>query len=454
MSIIRTLAIAKAAGGGGGGDITTQSLSVTANGQYTAPSGKAYTPVSVDVQPTLQQKTATENGVVTPDTGYDGLSQVTVNVSGGGGGSVPEKDVNFYDYDGTCVAAYTAAEFAALTAMPANPDRTSEGLTAQGWNWTLADAKAYVASYSMLNVGQMYITTDGKTHIHIHLEAGRTTPNLGIGLKGTADVDWGDGTAHDTLTGTSLGTAKRKVHAYAEPGDYVIKLSISGSAQFVSGQSGEPSLLLRYSVFSDTRNNYYVRSITRIHVGNGFSNLSQYAFAQCQQLSALTVPNGINGIGAYAFNQCSNLSNLNVPSSNGAISSRVFSDCTKIEHINLGKEIQTIGTYAFYLCCCMRKTSIPSGVTTIDQSVFERCYSMGRIAIPSTITTIKNNAFCDCTGAGEIHFYSTVPPTVDNANAFTGLPADCKIYVPTGSLSAYTSATNYPSSSTYTYIEE
>ena len=30
-------------------------------------------------------------------------------------------DVTFYDYDGTIVASYTAADFANLSAMPANP---------------------------------------------------------------------------------------------------------------------------------------------------------------------------------------------------------------------------------------------------------------------------------------------------------------------------------------------
>ena len=34
---------------GGGGDVTVESLSVTDNGTYTAPTGKAYSPVTVSV---------------------------------------------------------------------------------------------------------------------------------------------------------------------------------------------------------------------------------------------------------------------------------------------------------------------------------------------------------------------------------------------------------------------
>ena len=118
MSSIKSIALAKMVGGGGEpGDITVQALNVNANGQYTAPSGKAYSPVNVNVapalesltvtqngsyspasgkdgfsgvtvnvpmpQPVLQSKTVTENGTVTPDAGYDGLSSVVVNVSGG-----------------------------------------------------------------------------------------------------------------------------------------------------------------------------------------------------------------------------------------------------------------------------------------------------------------------------------------------------------------------------------
>lgn len=43
--------LSKKLNGGGGGDITVESLSVTENGTYTAPSGKAYSPVTVEVEP-------------------------------------------------------------------------------------------------------------------------------------------------------------------------------------------------------------------------------------------------------------------------------------------------------------------------------------------------------------------------------------------------------------------
>lgn len=58
------------------------SKSVTANGTVDTTTNDE---VEVNVQPNLQSKTATQNGTVTADAGYDGLSSVVVNVSGGGG---------------------------------------------------------------------------------------------------------------------------------------------------------------------------------------------------------------------------------------------------------------------------------------------------------------------------------------------------------------------------------
>ena len=41
--------VAGDSGGGGGGEISTQSINISANGTYRAPTGKAYTPVNVNV---------------------------------------------------------------------------------------------------------------------------------------------------------------------------------------------------------------------------------------------------------------------------------------------------------------------------------------------------------------------------------------------------------------------
>lgn len=94
------------------------------------------------------------------------MAQAITDIPSGGGSD--EKDVFFYDYDGTVLYSYKKSDFLALSSMPANP--THSGLTAQGWNWTLSDAKTYVTTYDKLNIGQMYITDDGDTRIYITLD--------------------------------------------------------------------------------------------------------------------------------------------------------------------------------------------------------------------------------------------------------------------------------------------
>lgn len=111
MSSIREIALAKAVcKGGGGPSVTVEPLSVTENGTTVAPTGKAFSPVSVNVQPTLQSKTATENGTVTPDQGYDGLSSVIVNVSGGGGGGGDDPSIPA-EYQQVAYLGFTGTQF-------------------------------------------------------------------------------------------------------------------------------------------------------------------------------------------------------------------------------------------------------------------------------------------------------------------------------------------------------
>lgn len=78
-----------------GGITPTGTKQITQNGTHDV---TQYASANVNVQPNLQSKTATQNGTVTPDQGYDGLSSVVVDVSGGGGGSLLPPDYQEVEY--------------------------------------------------------------------------------------------------------------------------------------------------------------------------------------------------------------------------------------------------------------------------------------------------------------------------------------------------------------------
>jgi hypothetical protein len=223
-----------------------------------------------------------------------------------GGGSIGKSDVNFYDYDGTIVASYTASDFAELTAMPDNP--THEGLTAQGWNWSLSDAKGYVANYDKLEIGQMYVTSDGTTRAHINLIDNYTSPTLEFYLEANSevDVDWGDGSTHSTFTSTTAGYVS-ELHSYSTSGDYNIIINvISGSIK----PNGNGAPLLKGS--DAETNRIYRESLYNIEIGNSVTSIGVNAFSNCRSLTSITIPNSVTSISSDVFSNCYSLLNIYV----------------------------------------------------------------------------------------------------------------------------------------------
>lgn len=396
-----------------------------------------------DIADAIREKDGS-SGTIVADTFPDAIRAIP---TGGGGEAAKSKDVNFIDYDGTIVYSYTAAEFAQLTDMPSNPSH--DGLTAQGWNWTLADAQTYVASYGKLFIGQMYITDDGKTRIYIHLEEGRLSPLLGVCPNGTVTVDWGDGSETTTLTGTSVSSVKwTSNHTYPSGGDYVITLTASNQMGFTGSLNGY-SYLLRYSSTTDNTllHSIYRNSIRKVEIGQGVPSIGAYAFRDCYYMETVTIPDSVTTIGTYAFSRCGTKC-ITLPTAITTINT-YFADAGKARIISFNHGISTINTAAFQNCP-LYAVNLPT-VRTISGSAF-RYTSLSSITIPSTVTSIASGAFYGNYYLGYIKFTRTTPPTVANSDAWTSVPKSCIIYVPSSALSAYTSATNYPSSSTYTYV--
>ena len=358
--------------------------------------------------------------------------------------------VRFLDYDGAVVKTYTAEEFATLTKLPDNPTHT--GLTPQGWNWSLADAKTYVASYGKLNIGQMYVTSDGKTRLYFTVTKNNLSVDLYLNLVSDTelDIDWGDGSEHTTWSSNDGDSSKS--HEYASAGRYVIAVTtVTGGFTLSTALS----------------------NIYKIEIGNDVTSIGGSAFSDCSTLSSITIPDGVTSIGSGAFQSCYSLSGITIPDSVTSIDGGAFADCYSLSSITIPDSVTSIDGGAFFECYSLSSITIPNSVTSISDNAFTNCYSLSSIVIPDSVTSIGDSAFSDCrslssitipdsvTSIGgsafadcrslsSITFESSTPPSLDSD---IGIPNICIIRVPQGSLSTYTSAENYPDPSDYIYEE-
>lgn len=334
--------------------------------------------------------------------------------------TVEEKDINFYDYDGTLVEGWTLAELANKTALPANPTHT--GLTAQGWNWSLADLKT---QNTKMNVGQMYVPTDGKTHLFVEVDADHLTGRLGLGLNGTATVDWGDGSATDTLTGTDITLGGvGATHTFATAGSYEITIDIpSGSEGNIRGSSSTVTFLwysTNYQTPLTTEMRAIARQIKKIWVGerlrlgynsdgcfvmsglrcitipNSVTDIYPNTFKNCYSLAFVTLPNSITMVKSDAFANCYSLGSVAIPNSVTYLES-AFYGCTGLKSVTMPNSVVTVSSQiAFDKCYTLETVILPSSLTQINADMFLGCYNLSSLAVPSSVTNILDMAFSNC----------------------------------------------------------
>lgn len=167
---------------------------------------------------------------------------------------------------------------------------------------------------------------DGKTRLYIYLSEGRTSPMLGVYVRGTVTVDWGDGSATDTLTGDSGDPLQwTNNHNYSEPGYYVITLTVEGEAWFGGNVNyQEYAYLLRKSSAKDITNVHYQMALRKAEIGDNFADMGAYGFAGCHALSSVKLPDYFTNIFTYAFYNCYSISRLVAPANLASIASRAF----------------------------------------------------------------------------------------------------------------------------------
>lgn len=317
--------------------------------------------------------------------------------------------------------------------------------------------------------------TDGKTHIWITIDEDTPSNRLEFQLSwrqsvsGGVSVDWGDGTAPTTYSGT--GSAVHS-HIYSAPGSYEITLTVISGVLTLDGSGGSTGNALygskanaqcynrqrikRVSVGENAAVGSYMAnycySLSRIGLPSTLTSIGSHAFEECFSLPSVKIPDGVTSIGEYAFSYCHSLKSADIPDSCTSIGAYAFRNCYGLREADFPSGLTSISDYTYQGCYNLTSLDIPDTVTSIGNGAFHSCYGLTSVTIPASVTSIGDSAFLNCYGISEYHIGATTPPTLVSSNAFTGMASTCVIYVPYSEdhtvLNAYRSATNWAG---YTY---
>ena len=288
---------------------------------------------------------------------------------------------------------------------------------------------------------------DGKTRLYITIPANampdRPPPRNQVPLyiqqsvANGVTIDWGDGTAPETLPGT---WAANTTHTYEQAGDYVISLEPAEGCDLRLRHNSN-----KYCIMGSTNDagKVYCNMLKKIYIGKNITSIGNYTFNFCYSLESLTIPDSVTSIGEYAFNSCYSLESLTIPDSVTSIGNNAFNSCYSLGSLTIPDSVTSIGNRVLYNCYSLESLTIPNSVTSIGEYALNYCDSISSLTISNAITSIGNNAFGYCRCVKEYHFLSSTPPTLGGTNVFDSIPSDCIIYVPKGSAEAYKTATNW-----------
>lgn len=379
---------------------------------------------------------------------------------------IEEKDVNFWDYDGTLLYSYTLEEANALTELPPGPTWHEE-LAFVRWNWDLDILKTLTYQ---VDIGALYQPKDKTTHLHIEL---LNAQEVSLVANGTGYIDWGDGSPRTELVDAPNSTVS--THAYINPGAYIIRVG-SDTSKISLG-------------FSDGRKNCFngnTRALRKAFTSSTSCAIHPYCFKDCVLLEYATFGGGWPPKGAYQnarnlacmhiageflthlFNGCYSLRLVTgyggTTSYMGPLFPQCLNGCYSLRRFRSFRDRELNETYqfnndyslqeangslktgngnAFLNCYSLVKFDMSPKSTGLGNSTFKGCSSLEELDIREKVTAILESALSGCSGMRRLRFRPTKPPTVANANAFTGIPASCVVEVPAASLEAYRNATNY-----------
>jgi len=207
-------------------------------------------------------------------------------------------------------------------------------------------------------------------------------------------------------------------------------------------------------------------------LSDNIKTIGAYAFQNCRGLSSLTIPGFLEIINNGVFSACSSFSgDLKIPASVKSIGNCAFIDCNFNDSLIVGAGLESIHTTFYYnrgfskividpanshfssdglllfdkgktklfygIINSGKLSNIPESVSVIGDSAFIGVTRLKEVILGKNITKIEDNAFSYCDSLSRFYLINPVPPSCYNLG-FN--PAQCTLFVPKGSKTAYQAA--------------
>ena len=132
---------------------------------------------------------------------------------------------------------------------------------------------------------------------------------------------------------------------------------------------------------------------TKITVKSDTVSISESAFKDCANLTAILIPSSVKHIDKYAFYNCQGLTKLNFNDGIERIENDAFGSCEKLTSVNFSESLKSIGAFAFVECKKLSEITIPQSVTSVGEYAFSGCENLASVTVSDDLPYVGGRAF-------------------------------------------------------------
>ena len=132
---------------------------------------------------------------------------------------------------------------------------------------------------------------------------------------------------------------------------------------------------------------------TKITVKSDTVSISESAFKDCANLTAILIPSSVKHIDKYAFYNCQGLTKLNFNDGIERIENDAFGSCEKLTSVNFSETLKSIGAFAFVECKKLSEITIHQSVTSVGEYAFSGCENLASVTVSDDLPYVGGRAF-------------------------------------------------------------